>query len=128
MKLIQELFQLNEGSKDDGRISILPATSAIFNKSKVDLNAIGQQWPKGTVYVAEKDGDNLVFLYSSGSLGSKFGMGKTFRGKHDQTSKDLGEFEIVNIIKLNGKTENDIDVESENDIATKIKLPLYVFK
>ena len=127
---VLELFKKNtvNEAKDD-RVALLPATSAVFSKSKVDLNAIGKQWPKGTVYVAERSGgtiEGFAFLYSSGKMAYK--IGSTFQAKHDQTSRDLGEFEIVNIITLNGKTENAIDAESENDIATKMKLPLFVFK
>lgn len=120
---VLELFEKNkvtEGraeSRLNSSISILPAARAIFDKNKVGIADIVDQWKGDGVLYVIKNGDKKAFLFSGGGdMGSDFAEGKTFKAKHDQTWKDLGDFTVDQVIK-------NIKASDFSE-----KLGLYVFK
>lgn len=113
-KLSESLTEGRAEQRLSNSTSILPAARAIFDKNKVSVEDINSEWKKAIAYVI-KQGDKKAFLVSNGGdVG--YAKGKKFNAHHDQTWKDLGEFEVVDVIK---------DLSSSD---FKEKLPLYVFK
>lgn len=106
--------------------AILPATRCLFNKNKVTLDEVSNQWNEGTILVCTTEKNKLVFIFSSGSIGRN--VGDFNSAHHDQTGARLGEFKIVDVVTYNKFPGNKLNIFATKLFDENTKAPLFVFK
>lgn len=110
--------------------AILPATDALFNKTKVSMTemakSMGSYGGTGTLILVERDNGNgkvtLLILSSSGRMDLK--PGSSHKAHHDQNFRSYGYLTVKSVFFYEVK---DGVVTSEKPFVTG-NFPLFVFK
>lgn len=108
---------------------ILPAAQALFDKSKVTLEDISNEWKEGTVVICRKPNGKLHYV--AGSQGNYGNIGDEKHCFHDQTHNLIGKWVIVNVVNYKVNSRGGLDLEylaTPNADNMTMKAPLHVFK
>ncbi len=110
--------------------AILPAAKVLFDKNKVELADIPNQWPSGTVVVCKKPNGQLHFI--AGASDNYSELGKQVECYHDQTGAQFpGTWLVVNEVSyktVDGKVEWSPKLPFNKDFNVTTKAAMAVFK
>ena len=119
--------------------SILPATDALFNKTKVTLERamleMGSHCREGTMLICERDNGygkkpTRLMLSSSGTIAML--IGTSHKAHHDQTGRPYGYIKVLaNIpytIAKGDDGKNQVVTTLPQGVNFDMNLPLFVFK
>ena len=110
--------------------AILPAAQVLFDKTKVALKDIPEQWSNGTVVVCKKPNGKLHFI--AGASGSYSEIGELQQCYHDQTGAQFaGPWEVVNEVRYKKNDDGSMDwtpkipFDAKFNISTKAALAVF---
>lgn len=118
--------------------SILPATDAIFNKTKVTLERamleMGSYGGEGTMLIVERENGNgkttRFMLSSSGKM--DLPVGTTRKAHHDQNLRPYGMLKVLAVIfytvAKGDDGKNQVVTTLPQGVNFDMNLPLFVFK
>ncbi len=121
--------------------AILPATDALFNKTKVSMEQamleMGSYGGKGTILICERDNGydkkpTRLMLSSAGRMDVPIGSFR--KAHHDQNLRPYGQLRILDVVFYEIKKGDDgkSQVVTEDALMCPLtlddKFPLFVFK
>jgi len=118
--------------------AILPATDALFKKTKVRLEAamleMGQYGGEGTMLICERDnGNGKVTRFMLSSAGKMdLPVGTTHKAHHDQNLRSYGYVKVLAVlfyeVKMGDDGKNQVVTTLPMGVNFDMNLPLFVFK
>ncbi len=119
--------------------AILPATDALFNKTKVTLEqamlAMGSYGGEGTMLICERENPGGLkttrfMLSSSGKMDLPVGL--EHKAHHDQNLRSYGYVKVLAVIfyevKMGDDGKNQVVTTLPQGVNLDMNMPLFVFK
>lgn len=115
--------------------SILPATDALFNKTKVSIEQAMLGMGGGTFLICERDNGydkkpTRLMLSSAGTM--DLPVGTVHKAHHDQNWRPYGDLKVLAVlfytIVKDGDGKNQVVTTLPMGVNLDMKMPLFVFK
>jgi hypothetical protein len=116
--------------------AILPATDALFGKTKVTLEAAMLEMGGGTMLICERENPGGLkttrFILSSAGTMDCYQPGTEHKAHHDQNWRPYGYIKVLAVVKYDVAKGNDgkdqVVCTLPMGVNLDMNLPLFVFK
>lgn len=115
--------------------AILPATVALFCKTKVTLERAMLEMGGGTILICEResgDGKKIRFMLSSSGMMDQYPAGTQHKAHHDQNLRSYGYIRVLAdvfySVALGDDGKNQVVCTLPMGVNFDMNLPLFVFK